>query len=136
MVSDRLATSVTGDAPWQAGQMLDVQEAVSAGRHTLILTGELDIASADQLEAMVRRICGKATSEVVLDLRGLTFIDSSGLLAILAAGEICEEHGHEFVLVPGPRNVQRVFELTRLAETLPFQHDPPSSNPTTPAKPT
>jgi anti-sigma B factor antagonist len=120
-MSETLSSNLTGEGGWSVGRPLDVQDAVSAGRHILVLSGELDIASADQLEAMVRQICDTATTEVVLDLSKLRFIDSSGLRAVLAAGEVCEEHGHEFVLVPGPRNIQRVFELTRLAERLPFR---------------
>jgi anti-sigma B factor antagonist len=123
MAVDRIATSSTGQ-PFLGRSTLDIQASESAGRHVLVLSGELDIASADQLEAMVRRICAKAKSEVVLDLSRLTFMDSCGLRAVLRAGEVCEEHGHEFALVPGPENVQRVFELARLTERLPFEPGP------------
>ena len=119
MAVHSLSTIVTLDAPWQS--RLRVQDVVSGCRHILVLSGELDIASADQLEAIVRRVCGKATCEVVLDLTKLTFVDSTGLQAIIAAGELCEEHGREFMLVPGPKNVQRVFEVTHLTERLPFR---------------
>jgi anti-anti-sigma factor len=116
-VSDVLA----GEAHWKGSSTLDIQDAVGAGRHVLVLSGELDIAAADQLESLVRQICAKTKTEVVFNLSRLTFIDSTGLRALLIAGEVCEEHGHEFALVPGPICVQRVFELAGLAEKLPFR---------------
>ncbi|MEA2199898.1 MAG: anti-sigma factor antagonist [Solirubrobacteraceae bacterium] len=118
---DRLSTNSTGDGSWKGRSTLEVQDAVSARSHVLVLSGELDVASADQLEALIRQICAQTTIEVVLDLSNLTFIDSAGLRAILLAGELCEDRGHEFAIVPGPTHVQRVFELARLTEKLPFQ---------------
>jgi anti-sigma B factor antagonist len=111
----------TTDARWRGNSTLEVRDAVSTRQHVLVLSGELDVASADQLEALVRQICAKTKAEVVLDLRKLTFIDTAGLRAVVSAGETCEDHGHEFVLVPGPTHVQRVFELARVAERLPFR---------------
>jgi anti-anti-sigma factor len=117
---NEVATSVTGLPRRKARSMLEVRESVSPGRHVLALAGALDVASADQLDGLVRQICAKTSTEVVLDLSRLTFIDSSGMMAILAAGEVCEEHGHAFLLVPGPRNIQRVFQVAGLVEKLPF----------------
>jgi anti-sigma B factor antagonist len=104
---------------------LHIQDAVSAGRHTLVLSGELDIASAEQLVATIRDVCSTGTTGLVLNLAKLTFMDSSGLQAILAAGAMCEKHDREFLLVPGPHNIQRVFEITGLAGKLPFEHAQP-----------
>jgi anti-anti-sigma factor len=101
---------------------LELEDASTPTRRTLVLSGELDVSSADQLEARVRQICDTTRTEVALDLSKLTFIDSSGLRAIVTAGEICELHGHEFVLIPGARNVRRVFELVRLADRLPSSY--------------
>jgi anti-sigma B factor antagonist len=101
---------------------LEIQDAVAGGRHMLVLSGELDIRSGVQLAGTIRRICSSGTTGIVLNLAKLTFIDSSGLAAVLAAGKICEEHGHEFMLIPGGKKVQQVFELTGLAHELPFEH--------------
>jgi anti-sigma B factor antagonist len=99
---------------------LDVQGSVSAGRHTFVLTGELDIGSARGLEETIRQVCGTGTKGIKVDLRNLAFIDSSGLSALINAGRLCEKHGHEFLLVPGPANIQRIFEISGLIEALPF----------------
>jgi hypothetical protein len=43
----------------------------------------------------------------------------------LLAKELCEQHGYEFLLIAGPRNIQRMFELTGLLDVLPFQVEDP-----------
>jgi anti-anti-sigma factor len=93
----------------------------SGARHTLVLTGELDMAWAPALDATLQRICTPLTEAITLDLSQLTFMDSTGLRAVLLAKELCEQHDCEFMLVPGPPQVQRLFEVTGLLERLPFQ---------------
>jgi anti-anti-sigma factor len=99
----------------------ELQDEQSGARHTLALSGELDMASAPALDAAVRRICTDATEAVMLDLGGLTFMDSTGLRVVLVAKDLCERHGCEFQLVRGPAQVQRLFEVTGLVEQLPFR---------------
>jgi anti-sigma B factor antagonist len=90
-------------------------------RHTLLLTGELDMAGAPELEARAKRLCAGRASELVLDLSQLEFIDSAGLNSILHVRAVCQEHMCGFCLTPGARRVQRVFEVTRLIDRLPFR---------------
>jgi anti-sigma B factor antagonist len=99
----------------------EVQDVVSGGRHRLVLTGELDLAPAAELEATLLRLCADGTKEIALDLSKLRFMGSIGLRLMLLARELCEEHGYEFQLIAGPANIQRVFEMTGLLEVLPFQ---------------
>jgi len=100
---------------------LSIQAHRQEDRHTLVLTGELDLASAPALESMVARVCADGASEVVLDLSRLKFIDSSGLKAILSARSLCAARNCDFCLTPGQAPVQRLFELTRLIDRLPFR---------------
>jgi anti-sigma B factor antagonist len=97
-----------------------VQESVVYGRHTLVLTGELDIAQAEEMAEVVRRVCGNGASSITLDLSGLTFMGSTGLRMVLLARDLCREHGYEFRIVPGPTHVQRLFEISGLSNRLPF----------------
>lgn len=99
---------------------LVVQDSILAGRHTLTLSGELDLASAPELEDMIERACQESTHAITLDLSALSFIDSCGLRSILTARKLCEQRAQGFALVPGQPQVQRVFELTGLADVLPF----------------
>jgi anti-anti-sigma factor len=99
----------------------EMQDAVCGGRHTLVLSGELDLVSAGSLEAMVLLLCADGITGFALDLSKLTFMDSTGLRALLCAKDVADSHGYEFMLVPGPKNVQRLFEVTGLLNVLPFQ---------------
>jgi anti-sigma B factor antagonist len=88
-------------------------------RHTLAIAGELDLASAPELEARAEQLCAEGR-ELVFDLGELAFMDSTGLLAILRTRELCAERRCGFFLTPGPPTVQRLFELTGLLDQLPF----------------
>jgi anti-anti-sigma factor len=111
---------------------LQIDEIVSEGRRTLLLGGELDIASTPVLHGAVSRMLAgvDGAGAITIDLRGLMFIDSTGLAEIILTNQLCDRDGHDFALIPGPRAVQRLFELTGLIGALPFidtaddaQHD-------------
>jgi anti-anti-sigma factor len=86
----------------------------------LSLAGELDMASADQVLEELDRVQSEGAAELVIDLSELTFMDSTGLRAILTADARSRLEGPKLTLVPGPEAVHRVFELTGMAGRLPF----------------
>jgi anti-sigma B factor antagonist len=101
--------------------LLDVQAIVTPARHTLVLTGELEMSSAGELQELVARICAEgAGRDLALDLTGLTFVDSTGLQAIIVAQRLCREHAVGFMLTPARGAVQNLFEITGLTDVLPF----------------
>ena len=81
------------------------------------LAGELDIASAPRLERMLVRSELQAPL-VMLDLRQLTFMDSSGLRVVVHASMRARCTGNRLVLIRAPRQVQRLLALTGAAETI------------------
>ena len=87
-------------------------------RVVLRLDGELDLASVPTLEHAVEGAPLEHATEIVLDLRGLEFIDSTGLRALLLQEERSTERGQAFALVRGPEQVQRLMNLTHLDEHL------------------
>lgn len=100
---------------------LEIEESTDGDRHTLTLGGELDIGSVPVLHAAIARICEAGSARgITLDLRGLIFIDSTGLAEIILTSRLCERDGLELTLTPGSRAVQRLFELTGLIDALPF----------------
>jgi anti-sigma B factor antagonist len=101
--------------------VLSIHNSRQGDRHTLSLTGELDIASVPVLEAKAKQLFSEGARELVLDLGSLEFIDSSGLNSILRVRALCEEHMCDFALTPGERPIQRLFEVTRLIDRLPFR---------------
>ena len=58
---------------------------------------------------------------VRIDLRGLTFIDSSGIRALLLATRRSQRRAAKLSIIPGPPQVMRVFELLGLQEAFPFE---------------
>jgi anti-sigma B factor antagonist len=91
------------------------------GSHVIEPAGELDIPSVGLLNAAVERACGDGASSVTLDLRELSFIDSTGLAAIVLASRLCDTKGLELSLIPGSPSTQRLFEMTGLLDVLPFR---------------
>lgn len=79
----------------------------------LTLSGELDLATVPLLQEQLDR-AERGGVAVVIDLSGLRFIDSSGLHVLVRAERRLRASGGQLVLVRGPRDVHRVFELTGL----------------------
>jgi anti-sigma B factor antagonist len=77
----------------------------------VIPTGELDLATAPALESSLARAFSDAPGRVVLDLRELEFIDSSGLRTLLTARRQAEDAGQRFSLVAGHRGLERTLEI-------------------------
>ncbi len=98
---------------------LRIRVTVSRDRHTIYLAGELDVASAPELKAVLGGIVLDA-SEVVIDLDDLTFIDSTGLTCILECQESCRRSHTDFLLTPGTGQARRLFDITGLLDRLPF----------------
>ena len=78
----------------------------------VVLAGELDLESADELHHRVSELQLDTITEIVLDLREVDFIDSSGLRALLALRNDAERNGHALTLVPPAPTAGRVFEIT------------------------
>lgn len=89
----------------------------SADRKVVLeLTGELDVASSPALEQAIAG--ARAAETVVVDLRTLEFIDSTGLGVLVRAHHDALARGQEFALVQGQGQVQRLLMITGLADQL------------------
>jgi anti-sigma B factor antagonist len=82
--------------------------------------GAVDIGTAGQLRAQIEQVTASGARRVVLDLCGVTFLDSSGVHLVLDADAASRAQGWEFGLIGGPAHVQRVFDLTGARARLPF----------------
>ena len=85
------------------------------GVSVVALAGELDLTSADQL---IARLSELARRDVVVDLAAVTFVDSSGLNALVAGARGAEEHGGSYVLAAASPHVLRLFEVVRLRDSV------------------
>jgi anti-sigma B factor antagonist len=84
----------------------------------VVLTGELDISTAQRLEDDLRRIEADQPALIVLDLQQLSFMDSTGLRLLITADTRARADGRKLAIVKGSDMVQRVMRLTRLDERL------------------
>src|SRR3979411_1542610 len=109
-------------------ETFEARDAVRQERRTVILRGELDIASAGRLEAVLLEVCADGTTAITLDLSGLTFMDSTGLRAVLLAKDLTDNRGCELSIIPGPGSVQRVFELAAPLDILPWTDERYTTN--------
>jgi anti-sigma B factor antagonist len=104
---------------------LDFQTTRNGTIAIIVATGELDLSGAAVLEAEIERLAAEPElGTVVLDMRGLEFMDSSGLRLVVLADMRARDAGRRFVLVRGNETVHRVFEITRMSERLDFVSDP------------
>ena len=99
---------------------LELRSERSGDGHVIALMGELDLEGADRVTQELLSAEATDVQEIVLDLSHLRFIDSTGIRLILAADARSRSDGNRLALVRGPREVQRVFELTGIADRLPF----------------
>lgn len=100
----------------------EVKDAVCGNEHRFFLSGELDLLTGPVLEDMVGRVCAtEATNTITIDLSEVTFMDSTGLCAVLHAQELCREGRYEFRLMSPQRQVQRLFEVAGVIDHLPVE---------------
>jgi anti-sigma B factor antagonist len=108
---------------------IDVEE--RGDRVVVVPRGELDMASAPELEQEVMpRVT--AGGWVILDLRSLDFIDSSGLRVVVGAHRLADEHdGARFTCVRGPAGstVHRIVEIAGIDGVIEMVDDPAQPQP-------
>lgn len=84
----------------------------------ITVSGELDLASSPALEEELERVAQSDAQLVVVDLRHLEFMDSTGLSVLVRAHQRAEENGRRLGLVNGSQQVQRLLTLTGVADRL------------------
>ncbi len=88
------------------------------------VSGELDLASSPALEHELEQGAGSSAPVVIVDLRKLEFMDSTGLSVLVRAHQRATESERRFGLVKGPPQVQRLLDLTGVAERLTIVESP------------
>ena len=90
----------------------------------IVPAGELDIATSPALEQAIAEATADPGAALVLDLRDLTFMDSTGLRTLAQTNARAEEEGFTLSIWRGPRQIERVLEISGLGALLPLE-DPP-----------
>lgn len=103
--------------------LIEVAERRDGGVIHVMLEGELDLSTADEVEAAIQRAEEQRPKVIALDLSGLSFLDSSGLRLIVRADQRAREDDRRLVIVKGQEAVQRVFSITHLDEEIQVVED-------------
>ena len=94
-------------------------ETHTTGRVTTVtVSGELDLVSSPTLEAELERATGSDCDVVVVDLRTLDFMDSTGLHVLFKGYQRAQESGRAFAVTRGSEQVDRLLKLTAVADVM------------------
>ena len=93
----------------------------------IALRGELDIATLPEFEEAIATLRAEPLERLVVDLRGLVFLDSMSIELLLRLHGQLTAEGAQLVLVRGPRPVNRLFEVMELDKVLALVDEPPVS---------
>jgi anti-anti-sigma factor len=97
------------------------------GTTVVVVEGEVDIATVEAVRQALKRTAGP----LLLDLSGVTFLDTSGLRLVVEQDRDAKATGRPFSIVAGPPEVQRLFDIAGLRDRLPFVTPPPADAPAT-----
>jgi anti-anti-sigma factor len=102
-----------------------IETSQEAGHAVVLPRGELDLATAPELEELVLGLMADGVS-VVLDLRGLSFMDSSGVRVLVAARARASDGGGELTIVRPERGgaVDRILEVSGIDQALELVDEP------------
>jgi len=96
----------------------DIDNAGNGAACVLTVRGDIDLASASDFETCLRTALEGGPSSITIDLAALTFIDSSGLRALVSVSKEAQTRGATLGLRNVPRHAQRVLDITGLSEWL------------------
>jgi anti-sigma B factor antagonist len=112
--SRRPATS-NGQRPFADRMFVAATERLDNGTPVVRVMGEVDLATVPALEKALLGV-GDRTGAVIVDLTGCTFLESSGLRALVATRGRLQRSNRRMALVLSTPTVLRVFEITGLDE--------------------
>lgn len=90
----------------------EVERSQASGTFVLGLHGEFDLSGIPVFQRELERALAAPAQSVALDLRDLTFMDSSGLRALIVAHNEVNDAGRRCVVVQPPQRVRELLEIT------------------------
>jgi anti-anti-sigma factor len=100
--------------------MFDVAVRQIADTAVVTPAGELDLSTAHALSAVLADVAAQGAPRIVLDLRKLTFVDSSGVGLVIKFQRHFAVEGIGFGVVKGDERVQRAFSLSHVEPLVPW----------------
>jgi anti-sigma B factor antagonist len=97
-----------------------------AGR-TLVVRGELDLATTDDLRQELHAVIAESHSPAYVDLSGVTFFDSSSIAVLIDARRLAPSHDSELIIVSPSRACRRVLDVLGLEDVLDVRDELPAT---------
>jgi anti-sigma B factor antagonist len=97
-----------------AGRNLRIEVANTTSPTTVVLTGEIDISTAGRVREALIAVSNGGENKVVVDMTNVTFMDSTGLAALVGPLKRFRSMNGEIVLRSPTRGVQKVLEISGL----------------------
>lgn len=91
---------------------------IGSDSYAVAVSGELDLHSASQVQTRLADLLDAGARSIVVDLMGVSFMDSAGLGVLLAASKALRMAGGELVLAADDRRILRVLEITGLERSI------------------
>lgn len=91
-----------------------IEERVAGALPVIAVSGEIDVATAPQLRESLHRVIAEGGKTIVLDLLGVTFLDSTALGVLVGALKRCRELGGDLHVVVADPRIMKIFEITGL----------------------
>ena len=98
----------------EAARNLRIEVADTTTPTTVVLTGEIDVATSGRVRDALMAICSSGEIKVVVDMTNVTFMDSTGLAALVGPLKRFRSMNGEIVLRSPTRGVRKVLEITGL----------------------
>jgi anti-sigma B factor antagonist len=115
-----------GETAHKVGARCHLETARVASASYLVLIGELDLSCVDRFGTSLVKSIADSPEDLVIDLRSLTFIDSTGLSLLIKADKLAREEGARLHIVRSPAEIVRaVFEASGMGKILPLVDQPP-----------
>jgi anti-anti-sigma factor len=99
--------------PEMSADRLSLTEVRDGAVLTIGVSGEVDLENAQQFDAFLRAAAGSDASRIVLDLRDLGFIDSTGLKAVMEAADVMGDRLGVYRGTGGPAKVLKITAIDR-----------------------
>jgi anti-sigma B factor antagonist len=128
-VSDALSHAANNDPPREPGEFrvsdpaprLTIEFSDEPGGLRVELVGELDLETVPELDRRLTEFDATKLDHLVIDLSGVDFMDSTGLASIVRQYRFAESNGHTLTFRPGSSQVQRLLQITGLADRVTFE---------------
>jgi anti-sigma B factor antagonist len=95
-------------------QEFHIEERLGGDVPVIAVSGEIDVATAPQLRESLQGVIAEGRTTIVLDLLGVTFLDSTALGVLVGALKRCRESGGDLHVVVADPRILKIFEITGL----------------------